>query len=120
MTELYELRDEVSTWVERSFDYIPLQVIEDFTKGNLADHLFSGSYPTWGTLFHLRGPGSAAFIEAAEKAGFSVFTDIPEFDGITLGVDGGGYSFWGDHWIPLYLEIRGRTSEFEGVSFDSL
>lgn len=39
-------------------------------------------------------------IDEMDKLGFSVFEDN---DGrLFLGIDGAGYSFYDEHWIPLY------------------
>ena len=128
--DLQALKNDVGLWVGRSFDYIPLQVAEQLTDGTLYEHIdLSGydeddddgepPYPVWGTLFHYRERGHTDFIEAAKKAGFLVIENIPEFDGVMLGLTGAGYSFYGAHWIPLYVELF-RKGEFDGVSFDHL
>jgi hypothetical protein len=39
-------------------------------------------------------------IEKVEECGFLVY--YSEETGILLGVDGAGYDFYSNHWIPLY------------------
>jgi hypothetical protein len=63
------------------------------------------NYPMHGTLFEFRDGTWGSFIEAAQDAGFIVLEDVPGFDGVMLGVAGCGYSFYGQHWIPLYLAL---------------
>jgi hypothetical protein len=125
-----ELKNEVADWVDSQFDHVPLSVAEQLTDDMLFERIDLSDYdedddgeppyPMWGTLFHYRGWGHDGFIEAAKKARFIVIKGVPEFDGVMLGVQGAGYSFYGAHWIPLYLALFEREDEFKGVSFRHL
>lgn len=44
-------------------------------------------------------------IEAALASGFVVYRPTDVFGGLILGIDGGGYSFYGAHWIPLRARL---------------
>ncbi len=63
--------------------------------------------------------GDDAFVKAANAAGFHVY-EAQDFEGYILAIDGGGYNFMNDHWIPLYLalgfEWHTREHEWPGVS----
>jgi len=42
--------------------------------------------------------------EYAAQCGFEVY-EPKLFNGIVLAIDGGGYDFYLDHWVPLYLAM---------------
>jgi hypothetical protein len=50
--------------------------------------------------------------EVAADCGFLVY-EPGGFGGIILAVDGGGYSFVHDHWMPLYLALDLKWHEHE-------
>jgi hypothetical protein len=76
-----------------------------------------GIYPYWGTVFHCDGIDK----DLARAAGFLPF----ECEGIgtCLGVAGCGYSFYGQHWIPLWLSLPWNDEareRFEGLDYSML
>ncbi len=80
------------------------------------------NYPMWNTLFEFKEEPSEEVIQAAIDAGFGVIEGMEDFK-TTLFVSGCGYSFYGAHWIPLYLALPWNTDEaktFEGVKFDMM
>jgi len=130
MEDLQTLKADAEIWVDRMFNQVPLAVAERMAEDMLFEHIdlsdydedYDGEppYPMWGTLFHFRGNACSDFIESAKEAGFLVIQDVPEFDGVMLGVQGAGYSFYGAHWLPLYVAVLGLKEKFKGVSFDHL
>ncbi|MGM0496245.1 MAG: hypothetical protein ACQERX_06240 [Bacillota bacterium] len=62
------------------------------------------NYPMWNTCFEFKHDESEEVIQAAEKAGFGIIEDLDDFNTI-LFVSGAGYSFYGAHWIPLFLSL---------------
>jgi len=53
-----------------------------------------------------------AVAEHAAQCGFEVY-ESPMFNGYILAIDGGGYDFVNDHWMPLYLAMDIRWHEHE-------
>lgn len=108
------LRDAVREFSGR-FDQIPGQLFEDlivcqdgypnYENGALrllsAEESQYGFPCGWGTLFHDRDGFLRDHAKEAEGAGFMVF-ESEYFEGLILGVDGGGYDFHEAHWLPLY------------------
>lgn len=62
------------------------------------------NYPMWNTCFEFRFEPSEETIQAAIDAGFGVIEGLEDFNTI-LFVAGCGYSFYGAHWIPLFLNL---------------
>lgn len=62
------------------------------------------NYPMWNTCFEFKESISDEIREAAQKAGFGIIEGLDPFNTI-LFVSGAGYSFYGAHWIPLFLEL---------------
>lgn len=60
--------------------------------------------PMWGTLFNPKERLDEDWIrenlEEVKECGFRIYES--EEVGILLGVDGAGYDFYEEHWIPLY------------------
>ncbi|MHA2218080.1 MAG: hypothetical protein ACXACY_19265 [Candidatus Hodarchaeales archaeon] len=84
---------------------------EDYIKENFSDeveeknHNNNGdNYPMWNTCFEFRHEPSERVIQAAIDAGFGVIEGVDEFNTL-LFVSGCGYSFYGAHWIPMYLNL---------------
>lgn len=112
-------KQKVENWVNSRFDYIPLYAAELLADNMLVDHIdlsdYDGDdgelpYPMWGTLFHYRGRADD-FAELAKKAGFLVIEGVPDLDGVLLGVQGVGRSFYEAHWLPLYRALFGHEDE---------
>lgn len=67
---------------------------------------FDSWLPMWGTLFTLESIDEEWIrdnIDKVTNCGFRIFEDQENGD-IYLGVDGAGYDFYENHWIPLYKE----------------
>jgi len=62
--------------------------------------------PMWGTMWAFRDPCDEWWLE--EKGGLQIMADCgfriyeQEDYGYIFGIDGAGYSFFDEHWIPLY------------------
>ena len=62
--------------------------------------------PIWGTMWSFHDPCDLHWLEEGEglavmsKCGFRIF-ESDEF-GYFFGIDGAGYDFYEQHWIPLY------------------
>ena len=109
------LDDAVKLWVNRDYSNIPTELVKKAFKDNYDElELLSSQYPEldypagWGTMFHpewsLDEEWIREHVKEVEDCGFLVY-DSDE-TGILLGVDGCGYSFYDEHWTPLY-KIRG-------------
>jgi hypothetical protein len=77
----------------------------DLEYSDLEDGLLCGwpgahAYSWWTTEWN----NNERFVDCAASAGFIVY-EPQDFDGYVLSIDGGGYSFMDDHWIPLYLYL---------------
>ncbi len=60
--------------------------------------------PMWGTMWQTTSFLSYWIEENMEKVaslGFQIY-ECDDLDGYILGIDGAGYDFYEDHWIPLY------------------
>ena len=64
----------------------------------------SENYPMWNTCFEFKNDEREDVIQAAIDAGFGVIEGLEPFNQI-LFVAGCGYSFYGAHWIPLFLNL---------------
>lgn len=50
-------------------------------------------------------------VDALLASGFIVYRPAHTFDGLIVGIDGGGYSFIGAHWIPLRARLAKAQAE---------
>jgi hypothetical protein len=98
-------------WVERDFSSIPISIILKAYKDDPEElELLSSEYPVYaypaahGWMFFPENSIDRQWMEdnidIVEKCGFIAYQS-EDFD-ILLGIDGGGYCFYTDHWIPLY------------------
>jgi len=76
------------------------------------DQAEGDNYPMWNTCFEFKQNESEDVIKAAQEAGFGIIEGLDDFNQI-LFVRGCGYSFYGAHWIPLYLHLPWNKSELE-------
>ena len=112
------IKEATQNWV-REFNAIPQEVIEKLM--NAGDEIeevtpmteeqleeVESFLPMWGTMwsfgdimdnYWLEEKGG---LEAMARCGFRVYTQ--EDFGYIFGIDGAGYDFYEDHWIPLYKE----------------
>ncbi len=80
------------------------------------------NYPMWNTCFEFRYEPSEEEIDLAIDAGFGVIEGLGEFNTL-LFVAGCGYSFYADHWIPLYLSLpynEDKREEFKNVNYEGM
>ena len=78
-----------------------------------------GNYPMWNTCFEFKEDESEDVIEAAIDAGFGVIEGLEPFNTI-LFASGCGYSFYGAHWIPMYLNLpwnEDKKELYKGVDY---
>lgn len=67
------------------------------------------SLPMWGTMWQMHDPCDIHWVEddngteILSRCGFRVYQS--EKYGIFFGIDGAGYDFYDEHWIPLYKAI---------------
>ena len=64
----------------------------------------SENYPMWNTCFEFKYEITPEIKEAAKSAGFGIIEGMEDFNTI-LFVAGAGYSFYGAHWIPAFLNM---------------
>ena len=77
-------------------------------------------YPMWGTLFESRR-ADYPNDDACRAAGFVTLRGFGDFNDM-LGVAGCGYSFYGAHWIPLWLMVQDEEtrSRYAGIDLGSM
>ena len=81
--------------------------------------IYSEVLPIWGTMWSMGSPLDEDWLDtekglsAMSKCGFRIF-EHEEF-GYFFGIDGAGYDFYKEHWIPLYnargLHWHGKEGE---------
>ena len=114
--------EAVRKWVDRDFSSIPTSLIIKAYKNDYEElELLSNEYPVYaypcahGWMFHPENSLDEKWIkeniETVEKCGFLIYES--EEAGILLGVDGGGYCFWDEHWKPLYKAVGFKWHEEE-------
>lgn len=143
------LKSIVNNWIERTFNYIQLEIYEKILGENFIEYIRSideperedyeneedynkafsewedqtgENYPMWNTLFEFRSSVSEDLIEACIKANIGII-DKNDFFETTLFFRGCGYSFYGEHWIPLFLSLSWNEDykkEFEGVNYSMI
>lgn len=115
------ISDATHKWVSE-FNAIPREMIERLMLDHREDwqeitvmteeqqEYYSDMLPMWGTMWSF-GDGcddwwleNEGGIEIMSKCGFRIY----EHDewGYFFGIDGAGYDFYAEHWIPLY-KMRG-------------
>lgn len=111
------IRDAAQKWVSQSMDGIQTEIIAELMKHapekwreltlyTQDDDVFYETLPIWSTMWSFReriddywlreGDG----LKAMSECGFRIYES--EDFGIFFGIDGAGYDFYADHWIPLY------------------
>ncbi len=108
------IREAAAAWVN-SFNAVPVAVVEklirfdpdevrEITPGERdedADYL-----PMWGTMWSFGDSADDYWLEKGgglelmAECGFRIYEQ--EDFGYLFGIDGAGYSFLHEHWIPLY------------------
>jgi hypothetical protein len=116
MAKYKTIREATEAWV-REWNAIPteaVRIIFEYEQANNMENYMLTSesvyhYPaSHGTMFtfgeSLDEEWALNNKEKLEEAGIVAY--YSETLGVVLGVDGGGYDFYEDHWIPLY-KLRG-------------
>ena len=82
----YEDMQEVTPWTEEELE-------------NVYDY-----FPAWGWLWAMEDPCDEHWLgenlEAMKECGFRIYES--EDYGYVFGINGAGYDFYENHWIPLY------------------
>lgn len=95
LDEQYKVRDSETDWI--------LLVDKDRVEVECRDWL-----PCWGTMWMTNDSADDYWIEnhleEMAQCGFRIFEH--EDYGYIYGIDGAGYDFYSEHWIPLY-KVRG-------------
>ena len=68
------------------------------------------NYPMWNTCFEFKNSPSEEILQAALDAGFGIIEGFCDFNPILL-VSGCGYSFYAQHWIPLFLNLPWNSNK---------
>ena len=111
------IREAARDWV-REFDAIPQDIIVKLIQaGDDIEEVTPMSeeqmedvndfLPMWSTMWSFHDPLDKYWLEkggldAMARCGFRIYTQ--EDYGYIFGIDGAGYDFLEDHWIPLYKE----------------
>lgn len=80
------------------------------------------NYPMWNTCFEFKENESEEVIKAAIDAGCGVIEGLGDFNQI-LFFSGCGYSFYGSHWIPLFLSLpwnEDKRKKYNGVNYSMM
>ena len=121
-------REAAEAWV-REFNAIPQGMISELMSHNPdewrevtvmdEDEEFDDYLPMWGTMWSFGDSTDDWWleekdgIEVMSKCGFRIY-ESDEY-GYFFGIDGAGYNFYDEHWIPLY-EARGLQWHEEEAS----
>ena len=112
-----EVKSMVEKWVDRTFNVIPweryqkvvdIEIILESIIAIPCDcdedcYCEDENWPMWGWVFEAKDQTTVKMLgEIAQRYGISVIEDNDDYN-TTLFFTGCGYSFYGSHWIPLYL-----------------
>lgn len=87
---------------------------------SVRDQRDQDNYPMWNTCFEFKHDESEEVIQAAIDAGLGVIEGLGDFNTI-LFARGCGYSFYGSHWIPLFLNLpwnKALKEKYQSVKYD--
>lgn len=108
------IREAATAWVN-SFNAVPVAVVEKLMQLDLDDvrEITPGRrdedadfLPMWGTMWSFGDSADDYWLEEEDglelmaECGFRIYEQ--EDFGYLFGIDGAGYSFMDEHWIPLY------------------
>ena len=108
------IREAATAWVN-SFNAVPATVIEklmrldpdevrEITPGERDEN--ARYLPMWSTMWSFGNSADDSWLEKGDglelmaECGFRIYEQ--EDFGYLFGIDGAGYSFMDEHWIPLY------------------
>lgn len=86
------------------------------------DQQLQDNYPMWNTCFEFKTNESETVLQAAIDAGIGVIEGLGDFNQI-LFFRGCGYSFYGQHWIPLFLNLpwnENLKEKYKNVNFQGV
>ena len=109
------IREAAAAWVD-SFNAVPVAVVEkliqldpdevrEITPGRRDED--ARYLPMWSTMWSFGDSADDYWLE--EEDGLELMADF----GYLFGIDGAGYSFMDEHWIPLYKARGLRWHEEE-------
>ncbi len=110
----YTIREAATEWVY-GFNAVPTAVVEklmrldpddvrEITPGERDED--ANYLPMWGTMWSFGDSADDYWLEEEDglelmaECGFRIYEQ--EDFGYLFGIDGAGYSFMDEHWIPLY------------------
>ena len=108
------IREAATAWVN-GFNAVPTAVVEKLMRLDLDDVLEitpgrrdedADYLPMWGTMWSFGDSADDYWLEKRgglelmAECGFRIYEQ--EDFGYLFGIDGAGYSFMDEHWIPLY------------------
>lgn len=97
-----------------------LEFCRENHEDEFAEYADGENYPIWNTLFEFRNEPSEKIIEKAQEAGFGIIAKNDNYNTM-LFVRGAGYSFYAQHWIPMYLELPWvNKEEYKEVRYSHL
>jgi len=130
--ELFELiqqkeltHEDLAEWTNEDRVYLKRKYpnVEDHPAFNkMMEQKEQDNYPMWNTLFEFKEEPSGGEIDAAKKAGFGIIEGLEDFNTM-LFVSGCGYSFYGAHWIPMFLALpwnEKSREEYKGVDYSMM
>ena len=106
--ECKTIEDATHYWIETQLDSIDADMLKDLDDayGNvvlLAGEPEYDKFPMWGTMWSFKDSCDTQWLidnsDKMAELGFSIY-DTPY--GYFFGIDGAGYDFFFQHWIPLY------------------
>ena len=125
----YNKYDEYKEWcLENGYslsDSDAEEVKEEFSSqdGDFESYktdIEGNNYPMWNTIFEIRDAYWTDITKYAEECGFGVINGTDYLNNM-LFVAGAGYSFYAQHWIPLYLKLfPEETKKYKDVNYEHL
>ena len=113
----YEGETENKEWMEAQMAEYP-EIEENPLYDKVRDSKQDENYPMWNTCFEFRYEPGEEMIQAAIKAGLGVIEGMEDFNTL-LFASGCGYSFYGAHWIPMYLNFyENEAKKYKGVKYN--
>ena len=122
----YGLHSEFKSATEEETERADQDTLKEFCEAETSwdtfkDEQRDANYPMWNTLFEFKDEPSEEIIQSAIDAGFGVIEGMDDFN-TTLFLSGCGYSFYGAHWIPLFLALPWNSDDkekFSGVDYSN-